>query len=147
MLHEALFDAMGRGLTGPTTGEAVPGPSLTALAVASWGSVESYLLDLRLCAAACGDGWALTTWDRRRLQLRNACVLPGQPLPVDCPVLVAIDLNPHAYALDYGGSRHLGAAAQMENLNWLEVERRTLPALPWVPKMDLVLPPSWSSGP
>ena len=124
LLHEALFGAMGRGINGPTTGEDAPGPSLTALAQANWGSVESYLLDLRLCAAACGDGWALTTWDRRRLQLRNACVMPGQPLPVDCPVLVALDMNSHAYALDYGGSRHLGAAAQLENLNWLVVEAK-----------------------
>ncbi len=142
VLHEALFGAMGRNL-GPVPENPTPGPSLTALAVQNWGSVESYLLDLRLCCAACGDGWALTLWDRRRMQLRNACVMPAQPLPVDCSVLVAIDMNPHAYALDYGGSRHLGAAAQLENLSWLEVERRTLPALPWAPKMDLVLPPGW----
>jgi superoxide dismutase len=123
VLHEALFGAMGRNL-GPAPENPTPGPSLAALAVQNWGSIESYLLDLRLCCAACGDGWALTVWDRRRLQLRNACVMPAQPLPVDCPVLVALDMNPHAYALDYGGSRHLGAASQLENLSWQVVETR-----------------------
>ena len=123
LLHEALFGQMGRGIDGPTTGEAVPGMALTALASANWGSVESYLLDLRLCCAACGDGWALTVWDRRRAKLRNACVLSGQPVPVDCPVLVALDMNPHAM-LDYGTARHLGAASQLENLTWLVVEAR-----------------------
>jgi len=56
--------------------------------------------------------------------MRNAVVQPGAAVPVGCRVLLAIDLFEHAYALDYGIGKHLGVAAQTENVDWLAVAGR-----------------------
>jgi superoxide dismutase len=125
VLHEALFAQLGR-FGGPTP-DAPPSPRLLAEAERNWGSWESYLLDLRLCCAASDDGWALTMWDERRGKMRNAMVEGNSAVPADCRVLLAIDTHEHAYALDYGIGKHLGIAAQMENIEWHEVWKRLQP--------------------
>ena len=116
LLHEAHFGAL-------VGGGASPPDALVAAVEANWGSWQSYLLDLRLCCAA-SRGWALTVWDERRGMVRNALVQPGGAVPVGCKVLLALDMETHAWALDYGVSKHLGMAAQCENVNWAVVAER-----------------------
>jgi superoxide dismutase len=122
ILHEALFGQLGR-FGGPLP-DAPPGPRLLAEAERNWGSWESYLLDLRLCCAASEEGWALTLWDDRRWRMRNAMVSGNGAVPAGCRVLLAIDTFAHSYALDYGIAKHLGIAAQFENIEWAMVGAR-----------------------
>ena len=119
LLHEAHFGAL-------VGGSSSPPESLVAAVAANWGSWDSYLLDLRLACAA-SRGWVLTLWDERRGQVRNALVQPGGAVPVGCQVLLALDCETHAYALDFGAAKHLGVAAEFENINW-EVVAELLPA-------------------
>lgn len=119
VLHEAHFGMMAPGLE-PMRPGPEPGPFLDAV-VANWGSWESYLLDLRLIAAA-NDGWALTVLDERRGQVRNA--MAEREVPAGCKVLLALDCHEHAYALDYGLAKYLGIAAQMANIDWILVSAR-----------------------
>ena len=122
VLHEAHFGALG----GPPVPHlssipnevlAIGDPFIQAV-VGNWGTWQSYLLDLRLICAAT-DGWALTVWDERRKQVRNAMIEGGGAVPAGCDVLLALDTAEHAYALDYGIAKHLGIAAQFENVEWL----------------------------
>ena len=122
VLHEVLFGQLGR-FGGPTP-NALPGPRLRAEAERNWGDFESYLLDLRLCCAASDEGWALTVWDERRGRMRNAMVSGNGAVPAGCRVLLVIDTFTHAYALDYGIGKHLGIAAQLENVEWAMVAAR-----------------------
>ena len=122
VLHEALFAQLGR-FAGPTP-DAAPSECLLAEVAHNWGSWESYLLDLRLCCAASSNGWALTIWDERRTRIRNAMIDGNGAVPVGCRVLLAIDTWEHAYALDYGIGKHLGIAAQIENIEWPVVAAR-----------------------
>ena len=116
LLHEAHFGAL--------VGGGQPAPdALVAAVCANWGSWQSYLLDLRLCCAA-SRAWALTVYDERRNMVRNALVQPGGTVPVGCRVLLALDCQEHAYALDYGAAKHLGIAAQFENIDCVAVAGR-----------------------
>lgn len=117
LLHESHFGALVGGGTSPSD-------ALVTAVVANWGSWESYLLDLRLACAASEEGWALTVLDARRGQVRNAMIDGNGVVPVGCRVLLAIDTHCHAWALDFGISKHLGIAAQLENISWPAVEAR-----------------------
>ena len=125
VLHEALFGQLGRfARPGEDANIYSPAPMLRAEVERNWGSWESYLLDLRLCCAASDNGWALTVWDGRRGRMRNAMIEGGGAVPAGCDVLLALDTATHAYALDYGIAKHLGIAAQFENVEWPVVAAR-----------------------
>ena len=119
VLHEAHFSSLvGEGK--------VPPDSLVSAVEANWGSWGSYLLDLRLCCAASEEGWALTVFDARRGQVRNVMIDGNGVVPAECRVLLAIDTHCHSYALDFGISKHLGIAAQFENISWPVVAERLM---------------------
>lgn len=115
VLHEKYFAGLGRETL------SAPGPNLSTAAGVSFGSVESWLLDLRAAGAA-ATGWALGVWDERRGRLMNVLVegddrnlLAGQR------VLLACDTHEHAYA-DFGIRKDAGIAAWFENVQWELVE-------------------------
>jgi hypothetical protein len=56
--------------------------------------------------------------------MRNAMVSGNGAVPAGCRVLLAIDTFTHAYALDFGIGKHLGIAAQFENLEWPMIAAR-----------------------
>lgn len=124
VLHETLFGQLGRFAS---IGPGSPPPALLVEVQRNWGSWESYLLDLRLCCAASSNGWALTIWDERRGQIRNALIDGNGAVPAGCRVLLAIDTFEHSYALDYGIGKYLGIAAQFENIDWTIVGGRLAP--------------------
>lgn len=113
-LHELYFDGLADG------GQGMSGPVAEALA-ASFGSVDAYLLDLRAAIGA-STGWALTVQDPRTGRIQNVVVEQHHVgVPVNCPVLVAIDCWEHAYAMDYGTRKDLYAGAVFKNLSWEKV--------------------------
>ena len=137
VLHDALFGQLGRFADADGDSNLYsPALILRSAAEQNWGSWESYLLDLRLCCAASDNGWALTVWDERRGQMRNAMVTGNGAVPAGCRILLSLDTWEHAYALDYGIGKHLGIAAQMENIDWTVVAGRLEVASP--PQVSIV---------
>ena len=59
-----------------------------------------------------------------------AASVRASPVPSECRVLLAIDTFTHSYALDYGIGKHLGIAAQFENIEWLVIAARLEVASP-----------------
>jgi superoxide dismutase len=124
VLHEAHFGALGRNAS---VGPEAPPPVLLVEVKRNLGFWENYLLDLRLCCAASSNGWAMTIWDERRGQMRNALIDGNGAVPAGCRVLLALDTFEHAYTLDYGIGKYLGIAAQLENVDWTVVADRLSP--------------------
>lgn len=119
VLHETYFESLGgeRRNVGPPS-------NLVRFAVEAFGSLDSWLLDLRAIAGAT-TGWAVTCWDERAGRLRNALVEEHhRGLLAGCPVLLAVDCWEHAYAADYGIAKHLYLGAFFRNVNWTVVEER-----------------------
>jgi hypothetical protein len=125
VLHELYFEQLGPALAGPPPG------GLVAVAVAAFGSYESWMADLRaLCTE--GAGWAVASWDPRLGRLRNALVgAGGEGAPVGAAPLLVLDLAEHAYAADYGNRVDLYAAGVLLHLDWSVVERRGWEAGAW----------------
>lgn len=131
LLHERHFENLGASPAGQRFIDAAAG---------RWGSWDNYLMDLRL-AASTSNGWVLTLWDRRRKRLCNVAIEGDGSVPAETDVLLALDLHEHAYALDYGAAKHLGMAAQMENLSWATVTARFEAACPRPISIELVITP------
>jgi hypothetical protein len=134
-LHELYFGALG-GSGGR------PPELLEALAIDGWGSLESWLRDLR-AAAGSTHGWALTVWDVRAARMRNVLVEDHHHgVLAGCPVLLALDCWEHAYAADYGTRKDVYLGALMRNLDWevvlgrLPVDALQLRTLSEVPTVD-----------
>jgi superoxide dismutase len=130
-LHELYFEALTRSKNylGEVPASAL-GPTgfLQVEIEKTWGSVASYLLDLRAILGTVEQGWALTVWDPRRKSVRNALVGGGyEGVPAGCPILLAIDAAPDAYMMDYGARKDIGMAAAFRNLDWNVVADRLLP--------------------
>lgn len=95
--------------------------------VSSFGGIDVWLADLR--AAAAGSGaWVLSTWDAGVRRVRTSVVseYAGAGAPPGAPVLLALDMREHAYALDYGTrkDRHVAALLADGAIDWEVVERR-----------------------
>lgn len=116
VLHETYFGGMG-----PSTLSG-PGPILASYATTAYGSVDSWLMDLRTTAGST-DGWAITVVDQRRSQIRNVLVEDhNSGIPAGCPIILACDVWGHAYQLDHGTRKDIGIAAWLQNVNWDLVE-------------------------
>lgn len=121
VLHELYFG----GLGGPG---GRPPLAIEQEAIKGWGSLESYLRDLRAAAGA-ANGWALTVWDPRADRMRNCLVHEhADGVMAGCSVLLAIDTWEHAYAADYGTRKDIYLGAVMQNIAWDEVYGRLLAA-------------------
>lgn len=124
-LHRLYFEQLARG-----AGAATPVGRFGTAVDATWGSVESWLRDLRECARDAG-GWALAVWDARAGAVRNVLIAEGDVgAPPGAPVLVAIDCHEHAWVEDYGLRKDLGIAATFRNLDWRVVDVRFDEACP-----------------
>ena len=127
-LHELYFEALTRNkdYIGEVPDFAkMPAGVLLREVTKTWGSMASYLLDLRAILGSVEQGWALTVWDPRRNSVRNALVGGGyEGVPAGCPVLLAIDASPDAYMMDYGARKDVGMAAAFRNLDWNMVAAR-----------------------
>ena len=125
-LHQLYFEALGTLMPGAAATGGAPGPLMAMAAHEAYGSVGSFLFDLRAaCAAA--DGWVLVAWDRAARKIRNCLTAGGVPPLHD--VLLAICLHEHAYVGDYGpGGKHLYVGAVLRCINWAVVEQRACDA-------------------
>lgn len=132
VLHELFFQGLGAG-------GGAPGPQATALAAAAYGSVESWLTDLRVAAGSCASGWVVSGFDHRRRRLATFLVEDHRTgVPVGVEPAVVIDCWEHAYAEDYGIRKDAYLGAVFRNMAWEVVEARMPPP---APPPDVVLAP------
>ena len=109
--HEVYFAHLG-GEGGDPDGE------FRALAERDFGSVEHWRADLRATAMA-ARGWAWTAYDRDEGRLFNYIGDAQNTFPVwNATPLVALDVDEHAYFLDYQTDRGSYVDAFFENLDW-----------------------------
>jgi len=95
----------------------------------AFGSVEAWRRDFR-AAATSTHGWVVLTHSRVDGLLHHY-VLSGHHvgMPVHQAVILAVDCQEHAYALDYGLAKQDYLSAAMENLDWRRAELRYAEAL------------------
>lgn len=120
-LHAAYFENLGA----PTNPSLVPRNFFRAVEQ-SWGSRESYMLDLRAIAGST-NGWAVTVWDPLWGRVRNALV-EGHNIGnlAGCSILMALDTWEHNYAIDYGIRKDIGIGSTLRNIDWSVAEHRLL---------------------
>ena len=112
--HELFFEQLG-GAGGDPRGR------IARRIIRDFDSVEAWRADL-IATAMASRGWAWTAhdWDERRLF--NHLGDSQATFPVwNATPLVAIDLDEHAYFLDFGIDRSAYVAAVLDNLDWAVV--------------------------
>ena len=109
--HEAYFEHLG-GAGGEPQG------AVAELIARDFGSSEAWRSDLRAAAmAARGWAWTAYDWDERRLF--NYGGDAENPAPAwNATPLVALDVDEHAYYLDYRTDRAAYIDAFFSNLDW-----------------------------
>ena len=116
-LHQLYFENLsGKG------GE--PSDDLKKLAVASFGSWDNYVADVKGSAGST-PGWVLTTKSRIDHQLHNYIMFEHHVgLPAHQDILMALDCWEHAFFIDFGVKKADYLGAFFKNLNWNEVNKR-----------------------
>jgi len=101
-----------------------PSDALQKLAIASFGSWDNYVADLRASAGST-PGWVLTTRNRADQHLHNYILFEHHVgLPAHQDILLALDCWEHAFFIDYGVKKADYLAAFLKNVNWTEVNKR-----------------------
>ena len=91
---------------------------LSKAIIASFGSLEKYLADLRGTASST-PGWVLTAKNKRDGLLHNHIMFEHHiGLPVDQEVILALDCWEHAFMVDYSTKKADYLAAFVKNINW-----------------------------
>lgn len=124
LLHELYFENI------VTTGDDNEvGARFKELMIASFGSQEAYLRDLR-DAAACARGWAVTGYNMFDGTITNYVLdAHNETVPVMVIPLVVVDVYEHAYMIDFGTARAHYLDGLLASLNWQVIEERTTKAL------------------
>jgi superoxide dismutase len=118
VLHELYFEQFNL----PTPMQ----PSMTQAVIQGWGSVNSFMLDLR-AAAGSSHGWVLVVWDSTERRAWIALVEQHHiGVPAGCSILVAIDCWEHSYTADYGLRKDIYLAAVLQGMDWGVVEVRLI---------------------
>lgn len=142
LLHEAYFDVLGG--TGKPTAE------MAQTLECDFGSVSRWREELTAMgrALAGGPGWLLLTWSDRLGRLTNSMSFGHEATLADRPPVLALDVDEHAYAGDFGTDTDAYIDAVLQNLDWERIEARYRcardpagPRLPWpnpdVPKVTV----------
>jgi superoxide dismutase, Fe-Mn family len=112
--HEVYFEHLG-GEGGEPTG------AIGALITRDFGSAEAWRADLRASALA-GRGWAWTAYDWGEGRLFNHLGDAQNATPSwNATPLVALDVDEHAYFLDFQTDRVAYVDAFFANLDWTVV--------------------------
>ena len=116
-LHQYYFENLaGKG------GE--PSDDLKKLAIASFGSWDAYVADVKGSAGST-PGWVLTTKSRIDGHLHNYIMYEHHiGLPAHQDVLMALDCWEHAFFIDYGVKKADYLGAFFKNANWNVVNAR-----------------------
>lgn len=118
LLHELYFENI------IDAADTVPGEKITNLIIASFGSTEAFMQDLRN-ATLCARGWVITGYTTSDNRIHNYVLdAHNETVPVCTIPLIVIDVYEHAYMIDFGIKRADYVDQLLNNLNWNVIESR-----------------------
>lgn len=115
ILHEVYFDSIGE-----EGGEALSSRALREAIEASFGSIDIWQTAFSSQAVEMKSGWLTLAWSQRFERLVAVAAVDVLPLAGAVPIL-AIDMNDHAFAGDFGQDRRAYVAAFVGNIHWPRV--------------------------
>ena len=118
-LHELYFDALG--------GDGVlPASGLTTAFERDFGSVARWRAEFTAMAKAMGggSGWAMLSWSPREGRLVNHWAADATDGLVGASPVLALDMDEHAYHLDFGAGAGAYVDVFMQNIRWDATYRR-----------------------
>lgn len=115
-LHEIYFENFG-GKGGIASG------ALLEAIVRDFGSYDFWLKDF-IAIGLSSDGWAFLGYDYDDSHLHNYIQDANNTIPTRFDPLLVLDVNEHAYFLDYGTNRKSYIDAFFRNIDWLTVACR-----------------------
>ena len=140
-LHEVYFDSLG-GADGLGSPAVDPTGDLAAAIARDFGSLDRWrgqLVTLGKALANSG-GWVILSWSRRQRRLINQQTADHAHGLADSVPILALDMDEHAYCLDFGAFATAYIDAYLNNLHWDRPARRfaaALTPLPTPPAADL----------
>jgi len=118
MLHELYFASLGEMATRPS------GVFADALS-RDFGSLERWQAEFGTAAKTLsgGSGWVILAYSPRDKRLYNHLLSEDSMAPAGSALLLAIDMDEHAYALDYGTNAGAYVDAFLKIAKWPSAER------------------------
>jgi Fe-Mn family superoxide dismutase len=119
VLHELYFGNLGG------EGNRIPDP-VRGVLEEHFGSIGAWRREFVGTAQslAGGAGWVLLTYSRREKRLWNQIAMDHSQAAVDAAPMLALDMNEHAYHMDFGANATAYIDAFMRNVDWAAVSRR-----------------------
>jgi len=120
ILHEFYFGNLG--------GDSKPSGTIAQLITTRYGSSAAWEQDFRRTGMSLGggSGWVILNYNYRDQVVHNYWAADHTVnLAWGVPLLV-MDMYEHAYAMDYGANAGAYVDAFFQNINWDEVNRRTV---------------------
>ncbi|MCX6757800.1 MAG: superoxide dismutase [Candidatus Nomurabacteria bacterium] len=124
--HEVYFNSLSGGAKNLNEGSDLA-KSLTE----NFGTLESFLTNLKTLALTRGIGWAVLWYDKKNNHLLSSSVDEQHLGQLNgCDMILAIDMWEHAFVYDYPTSQKKDYVnAFFENLNWEVIENNFKKAL------------------
>ncbi|MGC1440588.1 MAG: Fe-Mn family superoxide dismutase [Burkholderiaceae bacterium] len=119
LLHEIYFDSLG-GEDGLGSISVPPTGVMARMIKSSFGSYGTWA-DEFVSIATRNDnmpGWVLLSWSARQKRLFNHWAADNAANVTGAIPLLALDMHPHAYELDFGDDRPAYVDAYLNNLHW-----------------------------
>jgi superoxide dismutase, Fe-Mn family len=119
LLHELYFGSLG--------GDGVTmEPAMTLALDASFGSFERWREEFVALGKALGggSGWVLLVFQPREGSLVNQWAADHAHVTAGGVLLLALDMDEHAYHMDYGAAAGAYVDAFMDNIDWAAVHAR-----------------------
>jgi Fe-Mn family superoxide dismutase len=115
-LHELYFSTL-------SPRDSKPGPIVSSAIGAAFGSVDQWWVQFRATAEAI-RGWTILGWDLHQARLWTCGLDSDSEWPLHVEPLLVVDVNEHAYVLDFVGQRRAYLEAWRARVAWSVVEAR-----------------------
>jgi len=118
-LHELFFENL-------SIKKSEPSPEVKGAIEAAYGSLESWLADVR-AGLLSAHGWVLLEKSRKEGTLRNTVIEEHhRGVFIEQDILLALDGWEHAYMIDFGTAKSEYIELLIKNIDWEVVNRRYL---------------------
>jgi len=120
-LHEVYFDSLAEN-----GGEELTDPLLSAAISARYGSLSAWQSEFLKLAHAlnAGYGWVLLVWSNRLGRLETITLTDLTPGLFEYTPILALDMEEHAYAADFGDRYAEYISAFVDSIHWTNVSKR-----------------------